>query len=122
MDRDTLVRLGTVGISIQPASSKNHERRSTLMNKSWTGENRRNGSVNSPANGWPRYQPMPTLRFVVQSNISKSPEQLGTLIWQARFRPSESRPKMKNLLLCIRRRSTAKRRSTLRLSQVRETD
>src|SRR5205823_14942846 len=53
MDRATFVRLGTLGISIQPASSKNHERRSTLMNKSWTGENRFNGSANSPANGWP---------------------------------------------------------------------
>ena len=54
MDRATLVRLGTLGISIQPASSKNHGRRSTLINKSWIGENRCNGSVNSPANGWPR--------------------------------------------------------------------
>jgi len=49
--RAILARFGTPGIAIQPASSKNHERRSTLMNKSWIGENRCNGSVNSPANG-----------------------------------------------------------------------
>src|SRR5947209_13021193 len=122
MDKATLVRLGTPGISIQPASSKNHERRSTLMNKSWLGENRCNGSVNSPANGWHRSRALPVLRFVAQSNTSRSAERLGRQIWHARVRPSESRPKMKNLFLRIRNGSAEKRRSTSRLSRARETE
>src|SRR5438552_2646265 len=45
---------------------------------------------------------MPMLRFVAQSNTSRSAERLGRRIWHARVRPSESRPKMKNLFLRIR--------------------
>src|SRR4029077_17755655 len=65
---------------------------------------------------------MPMLWFAAQSNISTSAERLGRRIWHARLRPRESRPKMKNLLLCIRNGSAVKRRLRLRLSRVRETE
>jgi len=60
---------------------------------------------------------MPTLRFVAQSNISKSPEQAGRRIWPRVF-AQDSRPKMKNLLPVHTKRLDRKTKIDMEVSPV----
>ena len=96
-EADTRSRCAVAGISSQPASSKNHERRSSFTKSACADENMSIGIVSSPTNALPQYHAGARRRPVAQSDISTSAERTGRRIFTQRNAPSHHVPKQKVL-------------------------
>src|SRR6266545_5732885 len=68
------------GISNQPASSKNHERRSSLIKMVDTDEKIESGMVSWPAKAFPQYCAPATSSSELASSISTREDRAGTRI------------------------------------------
>src|SRR6516225_3219262 len=90
-----VVLVTTGATSSQPASSKNHERCSTLANSAWADEKISRGTANSPASALPRYCATQTRSRVRQSKTSTADDRTGMRIRTHRTCPAASRPNTK---------------------------
>ena len=84
------------GSSSQPASSKNHPRRSSLTNRAWFAEKASIGNTSSPAKALPEYCPAATCSLLNWLKIPTRDERSGTCILAQRNVPASSRPKIKS--------------------------
>src|SRR5213080_4925424 len=84
------------GISNQPASSKNHERRSSLIKMADADEKIETGMVSRPAKAFPRYCASARQSSEAESSISTREDRAGTRIVIQRNAPVSSRPKTKS--------------------------
>jgi hypothetical protein len=89
-------RRAASGISSQPASSKNHERRSGLIESARAEEKISIGTANSPAKPLPQNRASPRCCLVKQPTISAQEERLGSCIFMQRNAPVRSCPKTKS--------------------------
>src|SRR5213080_430489 len=85
------------GISSQPASSKNHERRSSLTKMADADEKMETGMVSRPAKAFPRYCASARQSSEAESSISTREDRAGTRILRQRNLPAASRPKTKSV-------------------------
>src|SRR5213076_1769385 len=78
--------------SSQPASSKNHERRSSLTKMACADEKMDSGIVSWPVKALPRYRAMATRSSEAGSAISTDEDRAGTRIVTQRNAPPSLRP------------------------------
>src|SRR6266516_1890096 len=81
------------GISTQPASSKNHERRSSLIRMADADEKMETGMLSWPAKAFPQYCASAMQSSELESSISIREDRAGTRIVTPRNAPTSSRPK-----------------------------
>src|SRR5437870_6005125 len=84
------------GIFTQPASSKNHERRSSLIKMADADEKMETGMVSWPAKAFPRYCPSATESSEAESSTLIREDRAGTRIVTQRNALALSRPKTKS--------------------------
>src|SRR5207245_8032276 len=85
------------GIFTQPASSKNHERRSSLTKMADADEKMETGMVSPPAKAFPQYCASAMQSSELESSISIPEDRAGMRSVIQRNAPASSRPKTKSV-------------------------